>query len=135
MHIPVITHVGLTCADPTATERFYTRHFGFQRARELVSDGRRIVFLKAGDFYLELFPAAGEAPEPPATKDGPSHPGFRHLAFRVADLDAALETIGPEAEITLGPLSLDAVVAGWRVAWIRDPDGRIVELSQGYRDQ
>ena len=23
---------------------------------------------------------------------------------------------------------------GWKVVWLRDPDGRIVEISEGYRD-
>ena len=27
------SHIGLTCNDPLAVERFYTTHFGFRRAR------------------------------------------------------------------------------------------------------
>jgi len=135
MDMPIIAHVGLTCTDPVATERFYTRYFGFTRDRVLFPGEKQIVFIRSGEFCLELFRAEGSSPDPPPAKDGPPYAGFRHLAFRVADLDAALREIGADAEITLGPISLDEMVAGWRVAWIRDPDGRIVELSQGYRDQ
>ncbi len=30
---PSLHHISLTCDDPIAVERFYTRHFGFRRAR------------------------------------------------------------------------------------------------------
>jgi len=35
----------------------------------------------------------------------------------------------------LGPLGFDAVIQGWRTAWIKDPEGNIVEISQGYKDE
>jgi glyoxylase I family protein len=37
--------------------------------------------------------------------------------------------------ISLGPLAFDAYIPGWRTVWITDPDGVIVEVSQGYTDQ
>ncbi len=42
---------------------------------------------------------------------------------------------GSEARLTLGPLGFDAFIPGWRTAWIADPDGNIVEISQGFVDQ
>ena len=32
-------------------------------------------------------------------------------------------------------MSFDAFIPGWRTVWVLDPDGVIVEVSQGYRDQ
>ena len=68
-------------------------------------------------------------------KDGPWYPGVRHLAFKVPDVEAKLAQIGDRAEVTLGPISFDAFIPGWKTAWITDPDGNIVEISQGFTDQ
>ncbi|MEW6219607.1 MAG: VOC family protein [Thermodesulfobacteriota bacterium] len=135
MALPVFAHVGLNCRDLDATEAFYCRHFGFQRARLIPLGEDRIVFLKAGDVYLELFNAKGEPPDPLPANDGPGYAGFRHLAFMVADVEATLRSMGTDAVVTLGPLAFDDFIPGWKSAWIRDPDGRIIELSQGYRDE
>ncbi len=129
-------HVGITCKDPLAIERFYTKHFGFKRAR-LVPLGadEQIVFIKSGEVYLELFQAKAEAPMPAPQADGYPWPGLRHLAFAVEDVDAKLAEVGAEARVTLGPADFDAWIPGWRGAWIADPEGNIVELSQGYKDE
>jgi glyoxylase I family protein len=131
-----VHHMGLVCRDPDATERFYTHHFGFRRARVAdLGDGNQIVFLKSGDFYLELFKATEEDPAPPPSGPGPEYPGWRHLAFKVDDLDAALADLGPDATITAGPMSFDAFIPGWKAVWVADPDGNIVEIAEGYVDQ
>ncbi len=132
------SHVGISCMNMSVTEEFYSKHFGFQRARVLGEGADQIIFLKteSGDAYLELFQAdAVSQVVMPATGVGPSKPGFRHLAFAVDDVDAKLGEMGTEAHITEGPDDFDDVIPGWRVVWISDPDGRILELSQGYVDQ
>jgi glyoxylase I family protein len=53
----------------------------------------------------------------------------------VDNVDAKLAEMGNDAKITLGPLSFDDVIQGWRTAWVADPEGNIVEISQGYVDQ
>lgn len=133
MRAPVYAHIGLNCRDMALTEEFYCTHFGFRRARVIVLGDEQIIFLKAGDIYLELFTAKGDSPEPPYANDGPQYAGFRHISFNVEDVDAALKSIG--AEVTLGPLALDDFVPGWKTAWIKDPDGRIIEICQGYQDE
>jgi glyoxylase I family protein len=131
----VFHHIALACPDPLAVERFYTRFFGFRRARVVpTGPDSQIVFLKAGNAYLELFPAREPAPFP-VTADGPWYPAFRHLAFKVANVDAKLVEMGAEAQVTLGPFSFDEVIPGWRTVWVADPAGNIVEISQGYVDQ
>ena len=129
-------HVGMVCRDPAATERFYTRHFGFRRARVVpLGDGDQILFLKSGSLYLELFKATQDSPAPAATGPGPEYPGWRHLAFKVDDVDAKLTEMGDDARITAGPMGFDAFIAGWRTVWVADPDGNIVEISQGFVDE
>jgi glyoxylase I family protein len=129
------SHVALNCRSIAATEEFYSRHFNFHRARVIDLGKSQIVFLKSGSVYLELFQAEGRSPAPEATKDGPTTAGVRHLAFQVENVDAALASLGDAARPTLGPLSFDSFIPGWRTVWIRDPDGNIVEISQGFVDQ
>lgn len=134
-HGPRWSHVGLNCRDQKATEDFYTRHFGFSRARVVEADGVRVVFLRNGPVYLELFATDAE-PLVTADKDGPAGPGTaRHLAFQVDDVDAFLAAARGELEPTLGPLTFDEFIPGWKTVWVSDPDGIVVEVSQGYTDQ
>ncbi|MFC1408268.1 VOC family protein [Streptacidiphilus sp. N1-12] len=128
------SHIGLNCQDQKATEEFYTRWFGFRRAREVDLGGSSIVFLRQGDAYLELFEGGGSAPVT-ADGDGPAEPGrMRHLAFQTDDVDGFLAAMGEEAVVTLGPMGFDDFICGWRTVWLRDPDGVIVEVSQGFQD-
>lgn len=138
MGLQIFSQVALTCKDPIATEKFYSKYFGFKRARVAkLPDGNQIVFIKMADsaFYLELFKATEEAPVPPPINDGPQYPGVRQLAFKVDSVDAKLAELGDDAKITLGPLNFDDYIPGWRTVWIADPDGNIVEISQGFVDE
>jgi len=129
------SHIALSSPDPLALEKYYQKHFGFERARVIPLGEQQIVFLKSGDVYLELFQAEGERPVPAVAGDGPHTTGIRHLAFQVDDVDAVLVRIGDDAKITAGPMDFDAFIPGWRTVWLADPDGNVVEVSQGYTDQ
>jgi len=129
------SHVGLNCRDTTATAEFYQRWFGFLPARAVPLDGQQILFLRRDDAHLELFPAAA-----PATAEntgaGSESPGaIRHIAFQTDDVDAFLASMGEAADVTLGPLDFSDFINGWKTVWLRDPDGVVVEVSQGYRDE
>ncbi|GAB1688726.1 VOC family protein [Krasilnikovia sp. M28-CT-15] len=129
------SHVALNCADQKVTEEFYARWFGFERARVVTLDGgAEIIFLRQGDVYLELF-ATTDATPFAVSADGPAYHGIaRHLAFQTDDLDAFLERVGDAIPVSLGPLKFDSFIAGWHSVWLTDPDGVIIEVSQGYRD-
>jgi glyoxylase I family protein len=129
------SHVALNCRDQKVTEEFYRRWFGFERARLVSLGDQEIIFLRHGPVYLELFAAAEQSPA--ASKgDGPTAPGVtRHLAFQTDDLGAFLDRADGEIPVSLGPLAFDDFIPGWRSVWLTDPDGVIVEVSQGYRDQ
>jgi glyoxylase I family protein len=130
-------HVSLNCRDPLAIERFYTKYLGFKRARAVqLPDGRLIVFVKQGNFYLELFPAQGERPvSKDASGEGLLYPGVRSLSFQVDDIDARLADIGGAAPVTLGPLDFSEFIPGWRSVWLADPEGNVFQLTQGFTDQ
>jgi glyoxylase I family protein len=136
-HMPelIFHHVALACQDQAVIERYYTRHFGFHRARVIPLGQEQMVFLKSGNIYLELCTAREARPVPAAGGDGPWYPGVRHLAVKVDNVDAKLAAMGDAANVTFGPLSFDDFIPGWRTAWVADPEGNIVEISQGYVDQ
>jgi glyoxylase I family protein len=129
-------HIALACDDPIAVERWYTKHFGFERKRVYAPGPGQVVVIGNGGVSLELFPAKGQAPADRAGDGaGPEYPGWRHVAFLVDDLDAKLREMGDDARITLGPLDMSQFIDGMRVAWISDPEGNIVELNEGYTDE
>ena len=136
--LQIFSQVAITAKDAIATETFYTQYFGFKRARVAkLPDGAQIVFLKAAEsaFYLEIFQASEESPLPAAINDGYQFPSVRHLAFKVDSVDAKLAELGDAVKITLGPLNFDDYIPGWRTVWFADPDGRIIELSEGFVDE
>lgn len=127
-------HVGVACKDPIATERWYARHFGFERARVVPLGADQIVFIKRGDLYLELFRASEAAPSVPEGS-GPEYPSWKHLGFMVDSVEDKLAELGDDARITLGPADFSDFIPGWKTAWIADPDGNIVEISEGFVDE
>jgi glyoxylase I family protein len=129
-----IHHIGLACDDPIAVERWYTKHFGFERKRVYVPGPGQVVVIGAGGVSLELFPSKGKSPVGRPEGAGPEYRGYRHFAFLVDDLDQKLLEIGDETTITLGPIDMGELIEGMRVAWIADPEGNIVELNQGFRE-
>ncbi len=133
----IFHHISLNCRDPLALERFYTRHFGFKRARVVqLPDNRQIVFLKGPQVYFELFPAQGERPtSPDIGGDGPLYPGVRGISFLVDSIEAQLAAMGREAHITFGPLDFGSFIPGWKSVWLADPEGNVVQVTQGFVDQ
>ena len=89
--------------------------------------------LKLGPVRLEFFPT-----DPAKTvnqKGGEQVIGFRHLAFDVPKLESAMESLRADG-IKFDPIiDLGHAVAGLRVVFFRDPEGNIIELMEGYRDE
>ena len=135
MTTTTFSHIGLTCKDPIAIEKFYTQYFGFKRARVVPLGQDQIVFIKLDNMYLELFKAKEESPLPLPQNDGYAFAGVRHLAFTVDNVADKLAELGDTVKVTLGPADFSDFIPGWNGAWVSDPEGNIVEISQGYVDQ
>jgi glyoxylase I family protein len=136
MHKTSFLHMGVTCKDPEKFENFYTRFFGFRRVKSImIHENKKLVFLKNDNFCFEVFQMDEECPVPQPQEDGPHYPGWRHIAFSVDSVDAKLAEMGENAVITFGPVSLDDFTKGWKAVWIRDPEGNIIEICQGYKDE
>jgi methylmalonyl-CoA/ethylmalonyl-CoA epimerase len=87
---PVIAHVGLAVTSIESALEFYRDVLGLSPGKPETVDQARIVSLPFGESELELLE--------PQDSDGPiakflakRGPGIHHVAYRVPDLDAALE--------------------------------------------
>lgn len=84
-----------------------------------------------GDTMLELIEYKHPKGNPPDAS--PNTPGNAHIAFLVDDIDAILDRL-LDANITFISEPLEAAAGpnkGRKVAYLRDPDGIIVQLMQG----
>lgn len=114
-----LNHVEIQASDAEALVDFLLE-VGFEERRRTDHHGRS----------YELVPAGGDGPVLEIhTVEGEEVPGVNHLAFDVADLDAAtahLESIGAPA--VTGPSRLEST--GRRFTNFRDPDGRRLQLVE-----
>lgn len=129
MHITALHHAGLSVSDFDATCAWYADHFGFAPEAEWSAGDTRIAILAAGDVRLEIFSHPGAAPGPDETgdlRDSFARRGWKHVAFAVPDFDAAVTALEAAGlPLLAGPATAPA---GYRYAFVRDPDGHHVEI-------
>lgn len=89
-----VDHIAIAVADLERSIRLYTETFGVPPThREIVGEsGVEIATFALGGTAIELVTPLG--PESPIQKFLDTRgPGLHHIAFRVADIEAALETL------------------------------------------
>ncbi len=124
-------HVGMATGDLEACLHFYVDLMGLKLVLRKSSPGGRgeVVFLDAGGAMLEIV-APGGTVEPARTVPN-GEAGLRHLTFTVENVDEAfaeLTAAGVEpVEAPRDAINREMLA---RVAFVRDPDGIIVELAQ-----
>ena len=130
-----IQHIAFNCRDRHATERFYTEHFGFRRAR-VFNRGKEgeFVMLRLGAACSELFDAPPDAASGDA-RGGEQPVGFKHLAFEVPDLEAAIAKLNAAGTKTDDIIDAGPHVPGLRICFFKDPEGNILELMEGWQDE
>ena len=124
-------HVHLRSPDPDATARFFETMFGAELTRDIYPPGTlypgqaRIVMRLGGQTVL----IAPTHPHDPTAAPPPfPHYGLEHIGLTVDDVDAACAELKAKgAEIAIGPLTRSA---GLRLAFVRGPEGIMVELVQ-----
>jgi catechol 2,3-dioxygenase-like lactoylglutathione lyase family enzyme len=131
-----VHHVAVTVSDCERSLAFYRDLLGFPVLGVVTfagDPGLIIHFLDVGNnALLEMFSFAT-----PAAVEGDfvyddRQAGFRHLAFKVQDVDAvAGRLLQAGVEFTLLPLD---AVGGVRIAFFKDPDGTLVEIVAGTLD-
>ena len=113
MTAPRLTEVAFFTSDVAGVSDFYERVLGIEPAER--SD-RHAVF-QLGELVLRIHAAVEPGPGDPPADD--------HVAFTVESL------AGRAAELTAAGLSVDGPreLPWGRSAYLRDPDGRLVELA------
>jgi glyoxylase I family protein len=129
-----INHVALNCRNVAAQEAFFSKHFGFKRSRTFnAGKPNEFIMLRLGPVRLELFPT--DFAKTADQKGGEQAIGFKHLAFDVPKLDPSIDALraaGIEADRVI---DFNETIPGCRLAFFRDPEGNIIELMEGYRDE
>jgi catechol 2,3-dioxygenase-like lactoylglutathione lyase family enzyme len=127
-------HVSLSVADLDAMERWYGAAFGLREVVERVElpePAVRTVLLRApSGLRIELIERPGSIPDPFSDPlEAALRQGFGHWALEIDDLEQAVaELTSVGAEIVWPPA--DAVQPGGRFAYVRDPEGNLLELVQ-----
>ena len=125
MQLRVLDYVVLIVSDLEASLAFYTGTLGLP----LQHRAEHYAQIRAGTTRLSLYTrdamqeTLGEALAPPS----PTAPAFE-LGFKVPDCDAAFaELVAAGAPAVMPPTTRPW---GQRTAYVRDPDGNLIELAQ-----
>ena len=120
-------HVAVICSDYERSRQFYVEVLGLEVVGEAYRAGRRShkLDLRLPDgTQVELF----SFPDPPPRASYPEACGLRHLAFAVADIDAAVTHL-TGCGVTVEPVRTDEYT-GRRFTFLPDPDGLPLELYE-----
>lgn len=118
-------HVGMTASDLDRTIAFYCDLMGLRLALRKPN----VAFIDAGGGMLEIFgPADGATPSRDVP---PGEAGIRHLTLAYSDVDAMIEKLDAAGvPIVERPRDAHNTEMVRRVAFVRDPDGIMVELIE-----
>lgn len=118
-----VLHICLNVADADRAVRFYVDQLGFEETWGFeTADGETVNRYAADDDGIELQLSETDGVEPSEAGDL-----WDHLAVGVDDVDAAFERIENHGVVQEPG---DQPAAGARTAFIRDPDGHVVELVE-----
>ncbi|WP_353473998.1 VOC family protein [Salipiger sp. H15] len=120
-------HVALICGDYARSRAFYVDLLGLEVIAETHRAERqswKLDLRVPGGGQIELF----SFPAPPERPSRPEARGLRHLAFRVADMGAAVRWL-EDAGVAVEPVRVDELT-GKRFTFFADPDGLPLELYE-----
>lgn len=118
-------HVAIICSHYERSKQFYTEVLGFKVIHEAYRQERKSYKLDLWvneHTQIELF--SFEAP--PKRLSFPEACGLRHLAFRVTDMEMALQHLQAH-HVQYEPLRIDEYT-GKAFTFFKDPDGLPLEL-------
>jgi glyoxylase I family protein len=122
-----IHHVAIIASDYGRSRRFYVEVLGFGVIAEHYREARdswKLDLRVDEHTRIELF----SFPSPPARVSRPEACGLRHLALRVADLDAAVSHLEAHG-VAVEPIRVDEFTDR-RFTFFADPDGLPLELYE-----
>lgn len=123
-------HVAISVADIDATVNWYREMLGFSYDRSVDIPGLpfKIVFIKNGDFEIEIFQHKDTIAMPPERR----HPntdnqtqGTKHMCFSCPDVNGLLTELKSKGvEVIIGPQQIEDTMMGF----IRDNNGICIEF-------
>lgn len=129
MSVPILGfhHVAIIVSDYETSKRFYTQILGARILAETYREARQsykldLAFADGSQIELFSFPAA------PARPNRPEACGLRHLAFRVQNVQSAVDFL-QENQLDCEPIRIDELT-GKQFTFFKDPDGLPLELYQ-----
>lgn len=127
MHILGTHHLALTTGRFELLRRFYVETIGLPVLGRFPEHD--IVFVAAGGTAIEIIGEEGSPAAGPG--DRAARHGWHHLAWEVEDVDAAFAELAARGvPIHSPPESFPASAPSMRIAFLRDPDGNLLELVQ-----
>tara|TARA_R110000868_G_scaffold35150_1_gene126161 strand:+ start:2006 stop:2416 length:411 start_codon:yes stop_codon:yes gene_type:complete len=123
-------HVGMTASNAGRTIAFYCDLLGLRLALRKAQPNGDLLFLDAGGGMLEIM--VPNIVDTTRSRDvQPGEAGMRHLTFAFTDVDAMLARLeAAGVEVVERPRNAHNTEMVKRVAFVRDPDGIIVELIE-----
>ena len=132
--LAVVDHAGVSVADLERSERFWREVLGFEMVEDRFAfpehDLRGVVLVNAQGARVELFERRDSVPTGPHHQiESTRRQGWFQFALAVPDIEATFAAVtSAGAEPTLPPTTApDGVTL---VAFVRDPDGNLVEFLQ-----
>ncbi len=122
-----VHHIAIICSDYAVSKAFYTEVLGLETIREVHRAERasyKLDLAVNGQCVIELF----SFPNPPPRPSRPEAQGLRHLAFAVADVEAASRHLAAHG-VACEPVRVDECT-GRRFTFFSDPDGLPLELYE-----
>lgn len=120
-----IHHIAIICSDYKVSKAFYTEVLGLSIVAEAYRAERQSYKLDLalnGVYVIELF----SFPQPPPRPSHPEATGLRHLAFKVADVHAAVNMLHAKG-VTTELIRTDEFT-GKQFTFFADPDGLPIEF-------
>lgn len=126
MNLKSVHHIAIIVSDHDRALDFYVNKLGFSVIRDCFRQERKDwkTDLALDGLELELFSQSN----PPKRPSYPEACGLRHLAFRVADIEAAVAELA-EKGISCEPIRMDPYTMT-RMTFFADPDGLPLELHE-----
>ncbi|MCF2444871.1 VOC family protein [Dyadobacter sp. CY345] len=122
-----IHHIAIIASDYEKSKHFYTEILGFKIDSEVNRAERKSFKLDLslnGEYIIELF----SFPDPPRRPSRPESTGLRHLAFKVDDIEIAIEEL-LKHNVQSEPIRIDELT-GKKFTFFADPDDLPLELYE-----
>lgn len=119
-----LKHVSFVCQNIDLIAHFYTS-LGFKVEKDISrpEENLRRLVLKMGESRIQFFQSQEQ-------QASPSKSWMEHIALELGDFDGVIHTL----KTTATPFSREPTLSpsGRRMAFVLDPEGRQVELLEGY---